>query len=158
MKTGFTLIELLVVVLIIGILSAVALPQYTRAVEKSRAAEAMSLLKSIAQANTAYYLANGQYTADLADLDIEIPGKDGTYGDMARKESKYFQYGARRNNVADTSGTIAIAHRLPVGTLYSLSIFEGKNGVYCLGYTTGGTETCKHLSNGKTSGGYYVIN
>lgn len=158
MNKGFTLIELLVVVLIIGILAAVAVPQYTKAVEKSRAAEAMSLLRSIAQANTAYYLANGHYTADLTDLDITIPGKDSTFGDMARKDSKYFQYGARRNTSADTSGTIAIAHRLPINTLYSLSIFEGKSGVYCMPYTTNGTDICKHLSQGKTDGSYYVIN
>ncbi len=57
MKKAFTLIELLVVVLIIGILSAIALPQYNKAVEKSRAAEAIQVLKYMHEQGELYQLA-----------------------------------------------------------------------------------------------------
>ena len=73
MKKGFTLIELLVVVLIIGILSAVALPQYRIAVAKSRVTEQMVLFSSVMKAQQIYYMANGTYTTDLSNLDIQIP-------------------------------------------------------------------------------------
>ena len=73
MKEGFTLIELLVVVLIIGILSSIALPQYTKAVEKARVAEAKIVLKSIVDATTRYGLENDTCTTNLADLDITVP-------------------------------------------------------------------------------------
>ena len=70
---GFTLIELLVVVLIIGILASVALPQYQKAVEKSRAVQALTLLKTVQQAYDAYYIANGSYPSSWDQLDVKIP-------------------------------------------------------------------------------------
>ena len=70
---AFTLIELLVVVLIIGILAAVALPQYQKAVEKSRAVQAITLLKSVYNAAKAYQLANGSWPTSFDELAVEIP-------------------------------------------------------------------------------------
>ncbi|WP_428049183.1 type IV pilin protein [Candidatus Avelusimicrobium caledoniensis] len=73
-KQAFTLIELLVVVLIIGILAAVALPQYQKAVIKSRYAALKNMTKTIADAEEAYYLANNTYSTDFDELAIDIGG------------------------------------------------------------------------------------
>jgi len=72
-KQAFTLIELLVVVLIIGILAAVAVPQYTLAVDKARLSNLVSILRSLRNAQEIYYTANGTYATDWDTLDIGKP-------------------------------------------------------------------------------------
>ncbi len=93
MKRGFTLIELLVVVLIIGILSAVALPQYTKTVEKARVAEVLTNVKAFTTAADIVLLENGGYPSSnigLQDMTLELSG--GTYDSDGNLETKYFTY------------------------------------------------------------------
>ncbi len=73
MKKGFTLIELLVVVLIIGILAAIALPMYQKAVEKTKIVRLMPTVKAVLDAQERYYLAHGKYAPELEQLDIQVP-------------------------------------------------------------------------------------
>ena len=107
---GFTLIELLVVVLIIGILAAVALPQYQKAVTKARFSEAIINLKTIAQADEVCRLNGGNPSYEgkcgMSDLDISVGRLGGGTCSVDESQTKDFHYCASENTDGDV---IAIA-------------------------------------------------
>ncbi len=79
MKKGFTLIELLVVVLIIGVLSAIAIPMYQGAVDKSHWSTMLPGAKAIKDAEEAIKMSNGEYTSEMANLDVTMENNDLTF-------------------------------------------------------------------------------
>ena len=153
-RTGFTLIELLVVVLIISILAAVALPQYQKSVEKSRAAEAVVLARSIAEAEKRYYLANGEYSDDINNLDISFPGTPASYFNTQGFRTKNFIC----RPVCTVSGcwtdALATCQRIPYGTKYAISYLKNDTMV-CRFYNDEGESVCRTF--GQKKGNDYVF-
>ena len=72
-NAGFTLIELLVVVLIIGILAVVAVPKYQQTAYRAQLSESLQMATKVQQAQELYWLANGTYSKDLSQLDLDFP-------------------------------------------------------------------------------------
>ena len=123
---GFTLIELLVVVLIIGVLAAIALPKYQKAVEKSKATQALSIMKSFAQAIRAYYLANGKIPKSFDVLDVSLVGWTG--------HTRWDQNNANTPTISNGD--------------WSLQLYENSSGNLNL--------YCGRISGKYRGGGFYV--
>ena len=145
---GFTLIELLVVVLIIGILAAVALPQYRRAVDKARFMKLLTPITSIAKAIDAYYLANGTFPTQWDELGITLPGTvDGHY---LYQGTAIFSLAYQSVNVLDTTLSGITIYRF---SDYRTDEFGGKIACYAETNNSRATKLCKSLS-GKTTQDY----
>lgn len=115
---GFTLIELLVVVLIIGILSAIAVPQYFKVVEKGRFAETQAYISTIKGAQERYMLKYGAYATAVTSLDT-TPGalSKFTASAMTATTNPNWTITLTRNTpVPATYGGYIVTYVGPVGT------------------------------------------
>jgi type IV pilus assembly protein PilA len=98
---GFTLIELLVVIIIIGILSAIALPSFLSQGAKARQAEAKSFVGAVNRAQQSFRMENTQFAAATANLQINIPSTQltDTTGNF------YYAYEITGNGATNTTFT-----------------------------------------------------
>lgn len=160
-KKGFTLIELLVVVLIIGILAAMAMPQYFKAVERSRMTEADQLLSSIAQAQQRKYLQINKYSTDYGTLDVAPKGASGTTyytkGSPTTGGGNGFKVVLSGTAYGGSNGGKATATRVAAsnsGTLqydYELSRFYASDKTTCKGNNANGSSLCADFCGIDTS-------
>lgn len=128
MNRGFTLIELLVVVLVIGILAAVALPQYQTAVERSRATEALTLMSAVRSAMERYHAQYERWPTahNFNQLDVDVP----VFAACANTNDSVGHGG--KNFCLDFAGNTITATRRRENGAYSLAtvISANANGTY----------------------------
>ena len=141
---GFTLIELLVVVLIIGILAAIALPQYQKAVEKSRTAEALQNARLIQQCIDWYRLEHdipaAYSSVSLSDMNCPIELNLGRLNENGVYETQDFETAVDCYH----SHCVVEIWRLP--NLYTLVMNQGGN--WCITQETSmGRYICDSLRN-----------
>ena len=150
-KGGFTLIELLVVVLIIGILSSIALPQYTKAVEKSRATEAFTFLSDWVNAQAIYKMTTGHYakattqSQPSADLDITLPSAGLKYFTIADSTTGTGTPGTETASIKLTRNGTSTAYS------FTVTMTNQTDGSDSVARVCGGT-ICGTLVNGLKTG------
>ena len=144
---GFTLIELLVVVLIIGILAAMALPQYFKAVERSRMAEAVTIMDSITQAQRRKFMQTNRYANVFEGLDVSPKGATGdfyrTYGDGSDGHKNGFVITIETGNEVQAFRVVGGNPSHPsLQYQYVLGRYYQSDNITCQGSNAAGQEFC----------------
>ena len=139
---AFTLVELLVAILIIGILAAIAYPQYQKAVLKSRYAVLKNITRAIADAQEIYYIENGVYASRLDELSVNFPA--GNYRDdqIGLTERYYYPWGNCLISAADEK-LVACANEdinMQFRIYYKNALYKSGN-VYCFSRGTAATSS-----------------
>ena len=142
-KKAFTLIELLVVVLIIGILSAIALPKYQVAVEKTYATQVLLILQSIMKAEDIYYISEGKFPNNYDILDIEIPGTLNALNRYVFSNGAFVGKPASSGMVSGGTGRGLQLYCTPAN--YTPTTDYQPNHCYCKGHDNITNTVCKSL-------------
>ena len=155
LRSGFTLVELLVVVLIIGILAAVAVPQYQVAVSKSRVVSFLPVMHSVLNAQAVYHLANDTYTDDMDDLDVN-------FAYTLKEDEDTSGWGKFRSyTIGDKDIVLYTDKHVVVGKVEDIYLnMYGGNDAYtqCYSQEAKGEKVCKALGTfEKTSSGGYNL-
>ena len=171
---AFTLVELLVVVLIIGILAAIAVPQYQKAVLKARFHTGMPIVESLYQAQQAYYLQHGEFATDIDDLDLSVPKDENcTKTQVDTRDEKYSYYTCSFGSVGladnfanilfrDPKAQILYGHFIKDWTAMGVNYQAGKRYCFAKGTSKTALDICKsfggeQLNESETSWNHFKI-